>query len=324
METSGKRQHIVPQQMISRFASEEGKLLELIKPQMAIGTKDRPPKAILFRDNYYKDEISDFDNDLLKSIEQKYAKHYAEITDKPWQNKTWSGEIGASFIDWVAAQLCRTTFFEKTVKQIIQQDNPIWLNAYKENPQVANNIMRSIMFEEYQDFLSRPLWKWRCLDIKVESNLVITDNPVCYALGFEKGRKLLLVPLSKKRILFGGTKELLDKCSDYSVRHINFSLAAWSERSIFAADRKTLKNLIIDLKGEGIIAGPQEILEAARKPFFGLLERVQSNPVPSYEELDKFMESLKNSFGPSILGGTNGEEENSEESGYDEWGKHGG
>jgi Protein of unknown function (DUF4238) len=298
---SGSRQHIVPQQMIRRFANNKGKLFELYKSDLSINRRPRSPKGILFHDEYYKDKITDFDEVVLRPVEQKFASHYAEIADKPWQRKTWPAEIGAAFINWVASQLCRTRFLIEMSREIIKQVDPILINAYKTDPKLINNILRYQMFSSYQDFLSRPRWKWKCLIISTQSNLIISDHPVCYALGFEKGRKALLVPLSKKRILFGGTAETIEKCCQLSVREINFSLAAWSERHVFAADKKTLQHLAADLYGTGIISGPSEVLEAARKPFFGLSERIHTNPVPKNVDVNKFWKSLKDSFGPSII-----------------------
>jgi hypothetical protein len=110
-----------------------------------------------------------------------------------------------------------------------------------------------------------------------------------------------MVPLSKKRILFGGSSEMVEKSGGLSIRYINFSLAAWAERHIYAADKQILENVAIDLRGKGNFACPAVLLEAARKPLFGLPERAAANPVPGDIDLKNFWESLKNSFGPSIL-----------------------
>lgn len=263
----------------------------------------RSPRGILFRDYYYDDTVMSFDEEVLKPIEQKFAEHYAEIAEKPWQDKVWPGEVGAAFVDWVAAQLCRTTLTVEMNKVLFRQENLLLEIAYDNDPQLANNIVRSDLFKQYQDFLSRQLWKWKCsvFPSEDESNLVITDNPVCYVLGLGEGVRVLLVPLTKKRVLFGGSLEMVEKCGGLSIRDINFCLGAWAERHIYAADKQTLKDIATDLRGEGIVAGPPEVLEAARKPLFGLPERATTNPVPESIDLDKFWEALKNSFGPSVL-----------------------
>lgn len=110
-----------------------------------------------------------------------------------------------------------------------------------------------------------------------------------------------MLPLSKRRILFGGKAETVNECGSLSIRDINFCLAAWAERQIYAADRQTLIEVATDLRGKGIISGPQEILDTARKPLFGLHERAATNQVPENIDLDNFWKSLKDSFGPSIL-----------------------
>ena len=48
---TGKDQHIVPQQMIRNFAGDDGKLIEMLKPELVIATRRRAPKGILFGDD---------------------------------------------------------------------------------------------------------------------------------------------------------------------------------------------------------------------------------------------------------------------------------
>ena len=226
-----------------------------------------------------------------------------EIADKPWCKRTWNGEVGAAFVDWVASQLCRTTLTVEMNKVLIKKGNPLLAIAYEKDPKLADNIIRSGLFEHYQDFLARPLWNWKCkiFPDDVKSNLVITDNPVCKVLGFGKAAGALMVPLSKRRVLFGEKKEIVEKCEVLSIRDINFCLAAWTDRNIYAANKDTLEDITKDLRGEGIITGPRELLDAVRKPLFGLPERATTRPVPESIDLDKFWETLKDSFGPSIL-----------------------
>lgn len=303
MARISRRQHIVPQQMIRRFANDQGRLFELYKPTLSLGTKMRSPRGILFRDYYYNDRISSFDEEVLKPIEDKFGKHYTEIADKPWQNKIFSCEVGAAFVDWVSSHLCRTKLLEEMNKVLFKNENPLLALAYDNDPKLANNIVRSVLFEMYRDLFSRPLWKWKCkiFPDDFQNNLVLTDNPVCKVLGFGEAAGTLMVPLSKRRILFGGKKEIVEECEKLSIRDMNFCLSAWADRNIYAADKQTLMDIVTDLRGDGIISGPQEILEAARKPLFGQHKRVSTKSVPEDINLNKFWQSLKDSFGPSML-----------------------
>ena len=303
MAGSNRKQHIVPQQMIRRFTNNNGELFVLYKSKLSIGTKSKRPKGILFSDYYYDDRVASFDKEILQPIENRFGKNYAKIADNPWKKKIWDGEVGAAFIDWVAAQLCRTKLTVEMNKVLFKKENSLLAIAYEKDPKLADNIIRSGLFEHYQDFLARPLWKWKCriFPDDVKPNLVITDNPVCRVLGFGKAAGALMVPLSKRRILFGESSEIVEKCGDLSIRDINFCLAAWADNHIFAADKQILKDIVIDLRGEGAISGPPEVFEEARKSLFGLPERAATSPVPESIDLDKFWETLKNSFGPSIL-----------------------
>jgi len=303
MGTSGPKQHTVQQQMIRRFANDNGELFVLYKHKLSIGTKTKRPKGILWHKNYYKDIIGDFDAEVLKPVEQKFATYYSKIADEPWSEKLTSGDEGAAFIDWVAANIWRTNFAAKMTKVLSSNAEPVIKLLQSIDPNFIINLIRSQGFAEYQDFLSRPQFKWKCRIFPTHSsqNLVITDNPVCVALDLGQGGRVLIVPLSKKRILFGGVAKVVEKCCNLSVREINFSMAAWAEHFIYAADRQTLEDIITDLRGEGIITDPSELLAAARKPLFGLPERAATNPVPDNLNTNKSWKSFKNSFGPSIL-----------------------
>jgi hypothetical protein len=289
--------------MIQRFTNQESKLSELYKPTLSIGTRMKSPRGILFRDYYYDDKIASLDDELLKPIEQKFARHYAEIVDMPWQNKIWPGDIGDAFVDWVAAQLCRTSFMMKMNEVLFRRENPMLAIAYDKDPQLANNIVRSELFQEYQDFLSRPLWKWKCRIFPegADRNLVITDNPVCRVLGLGEATGALMVPLSKKSILFGGRREIVDNCEALSIRDINFCLTAWADRNIYAPDIQILQDIAADLSGKGIITGPVELLEAVRKPLFGLPERTATRIETGDVDVSKLWGQIKDNFGPSIL-----------------------
>jgi hypothetical protein len=302
MAAPSRRQHIVPQQMIKRFADDKGKLLGLRKPTLSIGTRMRSPREILFRDYYYDDSVKSFDEGVLKPIEQKFARHYAQIADAPWEDRVWPGEVGAAFVDWVAAQFCRTGLLVEMNKVIFAQEGGIVAEAYAKGSRLADNLIRAAQFQQYQDLLSRPLWHWKCciFPAEDESNLVITDNPVCLALELGQGDRVFLVPLSKKRVLFGGKSEVVDKCGGFSARDVNFCLAAWAEREVYAAERRTLEFVLADLRGEGIIAGPSELLEAARKPLFGLPERSAAHPVAKDVDTGAFWREHASSFGPPI------------------------
>lgn len=78
---SGRKQHLIPQMMIKRFAGTDGKLVELCKPELKIGTRRRSPRGVLFADDYYRDLTSDFDDDLLLEVEQNFAIHYPPMAD---------------------------------------------------------------------------------------------------------------------------------------------------------------------------------------------------------------------------------------------------
>ena len=101
---TGKRQHIVPQQMIRQFAGPDGKLVGMVKPSMQIGARRRGPRGILYQDHYYNDPVTDFDATFLRQIEQQFADAYPKILNAA----RIDGHAGAAFVDWVASMVVRT------------------------------------------------------------------------------------------------------------------------------------------------------------------------------------------------------------------------
>lgn len=306
--SSGKRDHIIPQMMIRRFTGDDGKLIELVKPNLKIGTQNRTPKSILFRDDgFYRDAQIDWDDDLLQKIEQDFAHYYPVYADGNPRCLENDAKAGAKLVDWIASMLCRTPFFNATInaawnEQRIKKFTPdqkvrVILQLL---PKYAFNVIRDVQFKENQDRLSRPRWSWIIRTFVDESSLVLTDSPVCFVNIENATMQVLLVPLTKNRILLGGVKEDKDLLLKLSVSNINLQLSARAGRSIFAADRATLESIVRELTGNGK-ARTSKWMEAARKPHFGLPERIRNTPIPESVDTQEFYESMLNTYGESIL-----------------------
>jgi len=306
--STAKQNHTVPQMMIRRFAGDDGKLVELYKPTLAIGTRRRAPKGILFRnDDFYRDAQIDWDYELLSKVENTFARYYSIFACGDPRSLKGNGKAGAALVDWVASMLCRTTWFHAAINAARKAREPELLRmpallrtAISLPFEVAFNIVRDIQFQEYQDLFSRPGWGWFRRTVDGESTLVLTDTPVCFAKNADATRQVLLVPLTKSRILFGGLPEDIYPFFDWSVSDINLHLTANADRRIFAADRATLESIVRELTGCGEPRNP-EWMEAARKPHFGLPERMRSTPIPESAESHEFYESMKGAYGKSVL-----------------------
>ncbi|MBN2331062.1 MAG: DUF4238 domain-containing protein [Candidatus Aenigmarchaeota archaeon] len=292
---AGNRQHLIPQMMIKKFTGEDDKVIELHKPSFRICTRRRSPRRILYIDNYYLDLVSNLDSDLLIPIEQNFARYYPSIVDHG-NTRELSGEGGAALVDWVAAMLCRTNAFICIAKAIAQRENET-LDALVS---LLANEFRSNWFTEWQDILTRADFRWKMKVFPDECYIVITDNPVCQTNGLLRGGTVLMVPLSKHHIIFGGRQEATERCRNLTLGQVNTFLAAWADKSIFAADRDTLEYVKLNLEGNGTI-GTEQWCEAARKPFFGCSDRIQITQFPSQQDLSTWWEQLKSSYGDSLL-----------------------
>ncbi len=294
----GSRRHLVPQMMIRRFAGEDGKLSELYKPKLVMGTRRRSPKGILFLEGFYRDHLGDFDDELLTPIEQKFARFYPSLADEA-NPKPLAGKGGAALIDWIAAMLVRTRAHVFISEAVAHKEAGQVSLAYRLAPALMNNIARTHWFSEYQDLLSRPNVRWKIKTYRDDEVVVLSDHPVCQTNGLGVGGQVTIVPLSKRRVLFGGHQDAVDGCN-IPVEYLNTFAAAWAERSIFAADSRALQTVARNLRGEGLVGTP-EWCEAARRPFFGFSDRLKDRQPPVELDVSQWWEQIKDSYGESIL-----------------------
>jgi len=129
-----------------------------------------------------------------------------------------------------------------------------------------------------------------------ECHVVLTDNPVCQTCGIRQGGQITIVPLAKQHVLVGGLQEPVDEARSWTIDQVNAFLAAWAEKSIFASELNDLEIVKSDLEGAGSV-GSDEWCEAARKPFFGLSDRIYSRKPPSGKNLSDWWEEVKAVFG---------------------------
>ena len=259
---TGPDQHLVPQMMINRFSGDDGKLTELIKPGLVFGSRRRSPKGILFGEEFYRDHQADFDEELLTPIEQAFALIYPSLAEDAHPQIT-CGKKGAALIDWIASMLVRTRACALMAQAVVQKDSALGKLLWKLAPALLNNILRISLFSELQDILSRPLFRWKVITYSPEETVVLTDFPVCQTNGSAPDGQVTIVPLSKHRVMFGGSEKAIAHW-DIPADELNAILAGYAERSIFAADRATLERVAQQLRGEN--GHSPEWCAAARRP----------------------------------------------------------
>ena len=125
--------------MIRNFAGSDGKLVEMIKPSFQIGTQRRAQKGILFRDDFYRDAVLDFDTEFLTPIEQKFALVYPLVL----KCAELEGHQGAAFIDWVAAMLIRTQLITAMMPTVPDGLPDPLAAQFKSAKKIFDNIART-------------------------------------------------------------------------------------------------------------------------------------------------------------------------------------
>ncbi len=283
------RDHIVPRQMIRRFAGEDGQLSHLHKPTLQLRTHRKWPREILFSCDYYKDVASNLDDTMLKDIEQRFALHYDTIVSSPGPKKL-DGKASLAFIDWTASMLARTGY-------TLAATGAIW-NTESMNPvikvlmEALPNEVRAIQFKQKRDLLGRQNWKWKLMTVG-DAALVITDNPVVLT-KIPKGRALIvLVPLATNVICIGGHDADLALMGSASPRQLNFHLAGWANQSVYACSDAPLLELKEDLSADTRFA------QSARQPYLGHIDRIPNLPKPGPGQARQFWKGMADGFGSS-------------------------
>ena len=255
----GRRQHYVPQMMIQRFAGSDGKLVELVKPEMRIGTRRRSPSGILYADEFYQDSVSNMDSDLYAKIEQNFGRIYDDVLAR----RQIDGHGGGAFVSWIASMLTRTKLMAAVAPM---QFLPPAAALYR-------NIFRGQMYDVYLDLITRQewIWKYRKLDAD-EPRIVLSDHPVVFGRNGATGGPVIFAPISSDTLLVGGRREDAEAQIPIEIIDLNFFLAAHAQRHIFAASRESLESVQLSFNDE---ARPLEAREAAIQPLYGIPERIR-------------------------------------------------
>jgi hypothetical protein len=292
-----KNDHLVPRMMIRRFTGADGKLLELTKPGLTIGKRRRGPKGILFQKGFYETGFYNFDEDLLKPIEQSFARFYPILVDGDHPGPMPAGG-GNAFVEWVASLMVRTSPAMALIDAVAStHEHPakdVWLAV----PDVLRNTIRNYGYNEYLDIITRPGFRWKVKTYPSDESIILTDHPVCTTRAFGSSGSVLIVPLSKSRVFFGGTSEDLNH-TNVHVDFLNFVLAAWANKFVFAADRQTLETVRYNLSGECPTLNA-DIANKARQPLFGLLSRIAEGQRPD-TDTGEWWKAHKARFGESVL-----------------------
>lgn len=286
--------HIIPQQMIRKFANANGELRELHKPSLRLGTRWRKPKGILFGDDYYMDLAGNLDEELLKRVEQNFARYYPLFAAETLDNHSIDGEASMALIDWLASLLSRTSLIQAAAMGVAVKHESSMVPLMV----ALRNDVRQRWYEQMRDMMTRSEWKWRNLSIRDDQVVVLTDNPVVLAKVPGARSLVVIAPLTDKRILFGGLEDTVEKFRGARIDQLNRHLAAWAESRIFSSSTETLEQILGDLRAESGWA------QNARQPFNGFVERIKTMPGPRGDEASQYWEEMLESLGPSMSRGT--------------------
>jgi hypothetical protein len=282
---TGDRQHIVPQQVIRRFAGADGKLRVLRKPSLTFDGRPKSPKSLFHADKYYCGTAVNLDEHFRK-IEDNFGKIYPELADAPVPSLRLEGHRAHTFLDWCVAQICRTELLSGMTEIANENIDPEVREAILPIQSDLALGARYYFFLNVKRAFEQAKLTWRLRECKT-SEIVITDHPVCHMPG--RGGPFILVPLSKHRIIMGGSRLVLSKVAGWDSTRTNLFLAGWAGERICAASSETLERVKKDIE-RAETAPVKTLFSHARLPFFGMLQRMRENfstipdPTPPVEQ----------------------------------------
>lgn len=274
--SNGRRRHIVPVQMIRRFANADGRLFCLNKatlciPDRAIGND---PRTILYKPNYYRDEFGDLDRNWIQPIEAAFADCYQSLIAASAEDRDLNPTEQAAVIQWIACLQCRTELFPESMDTLKASEHMRRRSRVDWSTAAIANRQRRGFAQDYERLYTSTGWYWKMATLREGRSLILTDHPVCHTPEQEPHGMVVFVPLSKTQILIGGGRTALQQIRAMGVEQVNLFLAAWANRLIYAESVPTLERVAIQLRAAG---------EPATLPFFGLIQRMEtSRPPPGF------------------------------------------
>lgn len=271
--SSGSKQHIVPVQMIRRFTNKDGLLFCLKKENLEIPDRvhGNLPRDILYRRHYYKGREIDFDEEWIKPREDSFAKLYPKIADDEAKPIQLNSEESKIFIEWIVSLQCRSELY----LEFIEARNII--KNFKQRYGVSipatdmANLQRHLISKDYESLYTSAGWSWRLKVLKEECSMVLSDCPVCHSSLNDVVGPMILVPMSKTRLMVGGTAAALKKLEGATVDQVNLFIASWANKLIYGDSVEVLETVAEQLQQSG---------KPARLPFRGVVERMRTEPVP--------------------------------------------
>lgn len=276
--------------MIRRFAGGDVRLYELLKPSLAVSTKARTPRAILWRDDYYVDQVGDLDEELLKDIEQRFSRFYEGIISAPRSGVSVTGPAASALVDWCASMLARTAGFSALRDSVLRKLGGPMAELGPEAVICAKNAMLVSWYDEMRDVLSRPGWKWRMIIVGGTPGLVLTDNPVLLVRFSGVQHFHILAPLSATCLLIGGPGIPRELPHDLIPR-LNLHFSAWSHSRIYSPALEQLRLIAAALGADTPWA------QRARSPLCGLPEQIRDGGSPPADAPERFWSEFKSSLG---------------------------
>jgi len=272
--SNGRRRHIVPVQMIRRFANADGRLFCLNKTTLCIPdrTIGNDPRTILYKPNYYRDEAGDLDGTWIQPIEAAFADSYHSLVAASAGDRDLNPTERAAVIQWIACLQCRTELFQESMDTLKASEHMRRRSGAEMSTAAIANRLRRDFAQDYERLYTSTGWYWKMDTFREGRSLILTDHPVCHTTEQEPHGTVVFVPLSKTQILVGGGSTALQQIQAMGVEQVNLFLAAWANRLIYAESVPTLERVAVQLRAAG---------EPATLPFFGLIQRMETSPPPA-------------------------------------------
>lgn len=285
---SNTHQHFVSQFMIRQFMGSHERLFCLDKTTLTVNDRvhGNKPRRILNEAHYYTTDTDDFDGEIVKPLEDRFAPICRECARNP--DRALSSEDSAVLLDWCALSLTRSLYFASVAPIAYDELSEDDREGLPANGKAMILDARRAIYERIRQEMHRVSMMLRFVKAPRDHTFFLTDHPPV-AIPFERGCSIgpTLLPLSHKLMVALVPETIADQfylSLNPTLEWLALVQCGWANRLIYSADLESLDFAVGVLSGEGDMHDT-EMLRRARLPFFGLSE--PDELAAMWSELDK-------------------------------------
>ena len=285
-----RRQHLVSQFMIRQFLGDRDRLYCLDKTTLAVLNRScgNLPADILKKSYYYTTDTDDFDGEIVRPLEDKFAPICRGLVEEHEVTASTSG-VWTSLVDWCALSLTRSL--------LVGHVTPIACDTLSEEEKAdlpadrkaMTLVVRRALFQRIRAEMSRSEVMFRFLKSPRDFGFYLTDYPpVAIPFPHQGGIGPMLLPLTHDLMLIEAPREVangfFDTIGQPEMGWLALMQCGWAKRFVYSVDLESL-DFAVAVLSQVLPGQAPEMSRRARLPFFGFGQTSELASIWSTQDL---------------------------------------